>query len=63
MSKRFLVSKGHKLQALEQQIVELERNLDITCKDIINAIRQGSKRLFFGFTCSTTIDVNKELQT
>jgi hypothetical protein len=34
----------------------------MTCKDIINAIRQASKRLFFGFTRSTTIDVNKELQ-
>jgi hypothetical protein len=63
MSKRFLVSKGHELQALEQQIVELERNLDMTCKDIINAIRRGSERLLFGFTRSTTVDVNKELQT
>jgi hypothetical protein len=60
LSKRFLVSRGHELQALEQQIAELERNLDMTCKDIINAIRRGSERLVFGFM---TLDVNKELQT
>lgn len=57
------MSRGHELQALEQQIAELERNLDTTYKDIINAIRRGSERLVFRATRSMTVDVNKELQT
>jgi small-conductance mechanosensitive channel len=60
MSKQFLVSGRDELQALEQQIEELEVDLETTHADIIHSIQQPPS-VRGGLSAMRALKINKEL--
>ena len=62
MSKRFLTTGRDELRKLEQQIVELEKNLDIAREEIMNPILQAKTHLTSTLTPAKSLEITRILK-